>query len=85
MAVAFSSLTRIGNSGRFFLTVVIVAALAFAVAGAKADGAVDRGPKIGETIPPVLAAADHTGTFKTFPDLAGERGLILLFTRSLGW
>lgn len=85
MAVAFLSLTRIGISGRFFLAVVILASLAFAAGGAKADGAGNRGPKLGETIPPVLTAADQTGVAKSFPDMAGERGLILLFTRSLNW
>lgn len=45
----------------------------------------DRGPLVGEPIPHRLAATDQTGAARTFESLKGERGLILVFSRSLDW
>lgn len=59
--------------------------LAFPV-GAAAAGLVDtlaKGPAIGERIPHALDVVDHTGKKRSFASLAGKRGLILLFYRSL--
>lgn len=45
----------------------------------------DKGPKVGEAIPHKLAAADQNGTDQSFESLTGDRGLIILFTRSFDW
>lgn len=34
---------------------------------------------------PVLEAPDHTGTVQTLASLAGDKGLVLLFSRSVDW
>ncbi|TDJ31664.1 MAG: hypothetical protein E2O61_15375 [Gammaproteobacteria bacterium] len=44
----------------------------------------DWGPAIGVTLPP-LEANDHTGTPRNLANLAGERGLLLLLSRSADW
>ena len=44
-----------------------------------------KGPKIGTTIPQPLAATDHAGKVRDFASLKGQRGLVLLFSRSLSW
>ena len=62
--------------------------LAAPMADAGAAGALDklgRGPKVGETIPHPLTAADQNGKTQSFKTLKGRRGLILLFNRSLDW
>lgn len=58
------------------------------LAGADAAGPLDkldRGLKVGETIPLPLAATDQTGNTRSFETLKGERGLILMFNRSFDW
>lgn len=45
----------------------------------------DKGPKVGAAIPQLLAATDQNGRAQDFASLKGERGLILLFSRSLDW
>lgn len=45
----------------------------------------DKGPKVGAAIPRPLMAVDQTGKTRDFASLTGKRGLILLFSRSLGW
>jgi hypothetical protein len=54
---------------------------------AAADGLdkLERGPKVGETIPHQLKAADQRGQSVNFASVSGEKGLILLFTRSFDW
>ena len=34
---------------------------------------------------PVIEAPDQNGTTKTFADLVGENGLLLMFSRSFDW
>ncbi len=65
----------------------IVVALAVAVPGAAADplDTLDKGPRVGETIPHSLAARDQNDRHRDFKSLARRRGLILLFSRSLDW
>lgn len=58
------------------------------MAAKAADGAYykrDAGPSIGATIPHTLKASDQNGKPQDFAALKGNRGLILLFSRSLGW
>ena len=42
------------------------------------------GPDVGETIPD-FAAIDQHGVRRSFSDLAGPNGLLLLFHRSADW
>ena len=42
------------------------------------------GPAAGETIP-AFEAVDQTGAQRTFENLAGPNGLLLLFHRSADW
>ncbi|MEQ8194360.1 MAG: hypothetical protein RIB59_07710, partial [Rhodospirillales bacterium] len=59
-------------------------ALAFLIVGdAQAADALKQGPKVGEAIPHQLTATDQNGQQRNFGSLKRERGLILLFTRSL--
>lgn len=50
-----------------------------------ATDAVEQGPKVGDTLPHSIDAPDQTGNQRTFNDLTGENGLILLFNRSVEW
>jgi hypothetical protein len=54
-------------------------------APASAQDRLDRGPKVGAAVSHLLAATDQYGKARNFAALAGRRGLILLFTRSLDW
>ena len=45
----------------------------------------DRGPRVGETIPHQLGARDHTGKQRNFGSLRGKNGLIVMFSRSFDW
>ncbi len=47
--------------------------------------ALDRGPETGERIPHSLATKDQLGQPQDFETIAGENGLVLLFSRSLDW
>ncbi len=42
------------------------------------------GPEVGATIP-AFEAVDQTGAKRTFENLAGPNGLLLLFHRSADW
>jgi peroxiredoxin len=44
----------------------------------------DLGPAVGAVAPPV-SAADERGTAQTFASLKGDKGLVLVFTRSADW
>lgn len=68
--------------------VFVAAALWQAVpaqAAGRANDTLDMGPKVGTTIPLPLAATDQNGKSQDFASLTGERGLVLLFARSLDW
>lgn len=45
----------------------------------------DKGPKVGTTIPHMLKTVDHRDQHQDFKSLARRRGLIILFSRSLDW
>lgn len=69
------------------LSVMLVGVL-FAAPLARATSdhdTLDKGPKVGATIPLPLKALDQDGKARDFPSLTGERGLVLLFSRSLDW
>ena len=64
------------------------ALLSFSLPASAAGGdhdALDKGPRVGAAIPQPLTAKDQTGKTRDFASLTGKRGLILLFSRSLGW
>lgn len=42
------------------------------------------GPEIGANLP-VLEAADHEGSIRSFEDLKGKNGLLLFMNRSADW
>ena len=67
------------------LSLLVVLALALLTAPAGAQDRLDRGPRVGAAIPHSLAARDQYGKMRDFTALAGKRGLILLFTRTLDW
>ena len=68
--------------------VFVIAALTVPTGSALAAGAVDtlkQGPKIGSQIPFMLKVRDQNNKYQDFKSLARKRGLIVLFSRSLGW
>ncbi len=70
-----------------FAVLALAAALAVPMA-AQADSAydkLDKGPKVGATIPQPFEATDQNGTTQNYASLSGKRGLVLLFSRSLSW
>lgn len=48
-------------------------------------GAADRGPAIGKSSPHALTLSDQNGDPRSRENLTGQRGLIILFTRSFDW
>ncbi len=74
--------------GRLFRKFCLLIALVVPVAPAIAAGTSDElafGPKVGQTIPHTLKAPDQNNQYREFKSLARERGLIVLFSRSVGW
>lgn len=55
-----------------------------AVAASGDDFASAWGPAVGSNIP-MLAANDHTGTAQSLGSLSGDKGLLLVFSRSADW
>ena len=63
----------------------VVLGLALGVAAAQAPPSpLDVGPAIGATIPR-FEARDQSGRLRTFDDLKGPNGLMLVFVRSADW
>jgi peroxiredoxin len=54
------------------------------LAGLLLAAAIDVGPAVGEKIPS-FQAVDQDGRVRTFADLGGPQGLVLLFFRSADW
>ena len=50
----------------------------------RTDRGVKTGPAVGEKIP-AFQAVDQEGKVRSFPDLKGPRGLVLMFVRSAEW
>ncbi len=65
-----------------FLT--FVALPAFAEDGVMVDP-MDRGPVVGTPIPSNLVSVDQDGTARSFENLTGPKGLVLVFFRSAKW
>lgn len=62
--------------------------LAAAIAAAATLGAAqaeDYGARVGEAIPHQLEVPDQTNQVQSFVTLKKNRGLIMLFSRSLAW
>lgn len=59
---------------------------AFLLVTAFSDVSLAKGNvKVGDTIPHDLALKDQNGKIRSFADLTGEKGLVLVFTRSAEW
>lgn len=77
----------IGPAGRHRQPFVLALLLICAFVGVRAAGddySTQWGPPLGSRIP-VLEAYDQDGTLRTLDDLAGEHGLLLVFSRSADW
>lgn len=64
----------------------LIGALLFAlapVAAARADA--PFGPRVGERAPDIGALLDQNGAPRRLADLAGRKGVVLMFYRSAGW
>jgi len=82
-----SSATQVSATPAGAVTEVALAEAAPAVAAALpelSEFAQVWGPPLASDAP-VIAAADHTGTPQTLGSLSGERGLLLVFSRSADW
>ncbi len=62
------------------LAVAVVAGVSFGTAQAE-----DYGARVGEAIPHQLEVPDQTSQVQSFVTLKKNRGLIMLFSRSLAW
>lgn len=67
------------------LTLLTLAFLTSLIQAAPSYDKLKRGPKIGSVLPHSLNAKDQTGATRSFKSITGEKGLILLFSRSVGW
>lgn len=71
------------------LIVACLAAVSAAPARAQSGGpphdAVTAGPPVGAKIPHDLSTLDQDGQHRDFKALARERGLLILFSRSVDW
>jgi peroxiredoxin len=62
---------------------LFVAAIGVGVSAARS--ADDLGPPVGTKAPDIGTRLDQDGKARTFPDLIGRNGLVLMFNRSAGW
>lgn len=69
--------------GRKVAALAFAGAIAFGAGGAYAQES--YGAKIGEPIPHQLEVPDQTNQVQSFVTLKKNRGLIMLFSRSLAW
>lgn len=84
--------TRTTGRGRIPLAVALVAGVLAVSSGASEDVADDEatgyaadwGPAIGTAIPE-FETRDSQGTSRDFASLAGDRGLLLVISRSADW
>lgn len=63
----------------------LVAAMAACLAGRAGAAAADLGPPIGAKAPDLGRLADHTGKSRSFADLSGPKGAVLMFYRAASW
>ena len=66
-------------------TMVLAAALACAGLAGAAQADATFGPKVGARAPDVGALPDQDGKARTLKDLAGKKGVVLMFYRSAAW
>jgi len=69
---------------RRLLAVTVVCGVLSGLSAQADDYSAQWGPEVGSQIP-VLAAYDQDGTLRTLDNLAGEQGLLLVFSRSADW
>lgn len=62
-----------------------VVAVSLSTGPASSADKLQRGPKVGATVPHPVTAADQTGKRRDLASIAGRKGVILLFSRSLDW
>jgi len=76
-----------GIAGRLRAGLMALALALTATAGAHADALdqLDKGPAVGAALPHPLTLADQSGKPRDFATLTGQRGLIVLFSRSFEW
>jgi hypothetical protein len=72
-----SSLTKVA-------ALLCLAVVLTALPAAAEDAALSAGPQVGERIP-AFRLPDQAGTMRTFTDLTGPEGLLLLFYRTADW
>ena len=65
-------------------SICLMLIVALPAGGAAADTP-EKGPNAGMAIPHDLSARDQSGQQRNFKSLARERGLVVLFSRSLSW
>ena len=71
---------------RNLLAVLVLVAVAGSYAYAAGDlDTLRKGPPVGATMPHSLALTDHNNQHRDFKSLAGRRGLLLMFGRSVDW
>ena len=63
---------------------VLVLLMALSHGGYAADYANKWGPDVGSSSP-ILDAPDHRGKTQSLSSLAGQKGLLLIFNRSVDW
>ncbi len=70
-------------STRILLILLVAVLLAVSIVTAQ-DKPPSTGPEVG-TLAPDFKAPDQSGKLRTFRELTGENGLLLLFYRSADW
>ncbi len=71
---------------RFLCFFILALAVSIPQGGAASrHDTLDKGPRVGETIPHTPAVRDQDNKRRDIKSLARRRGLILLFSRSLDW
>jgi len=61
-----------------------LAAVLMAAMASPPEAAFDPGPPVGAPLP-AFSAPDQTGRVRSFEDLRGPEGLVLVFFRSADW
>ena len=75
----FTSESRQWVAGIFALVAIVAASV---TSGMSAN---ELGPAVGTKAPDIGKRLDQDGKSRTFADLAGRNGLVLMFNRSTGW
>lgn len=70
---------------KLILAASLIFTLAFVAGTATAKPAKSWGPELGSTIPDQLESLDQDGKKQSFSSLVGDKGVALVFVRSLDW